>query len=290
MGGELMEWRDMWLLDPSGDLVAAYAAADPQMLDHLRGAARAVYDQGTVCQMNGPEVRIAMVPMYSEFFSGIALVLWEPGFRDLERAGLAHDINNLLAVAQGQVELAGRSAAEDGPLSEALWTLNLAGALVRRLAGYPAGETADVAVRDALRHLTHHLDTSGYPVQWALADNLPLVAVDVAGFVEIFQNILKNAAEALPSTGPIRISAQARDRRVFITIADAGPGMTEDEVAHAFDAYTSYKTGGHGLGLYRTRQLVEQYQGDIAIESTPGSGTTVRVALPAKAADGEELP
>ena len=286
-----MSWRDLWILDPSGDLIAAYHSPDPDLVERLRSDARAVFDDGTARQVDESGVRIQLVPIQSENFSGTAMVLLDPPPETLEVVGLAHDINNLLAVAQGHIELARRPDNADLSLSEALWILKRAGVLVRRMAGFSMadGEDWSVPVKDTLQHLTRHLDGSRHPVRWAIAENLPLAAVDLATFVEIFHNLLENAVEAMPNGGPVHIAASAQKDRITVSIADFGPGMTSDEAARAFDAYVTHKAGGHGLGLYRTRQLVEQYHGEIAIKSGPEIGTTVTVVLPAALAEYERL-
>jgi len=84
----------------------------------------------------------------------------------------------------------------------------------------------------------------------------------------------------------IDVTAAQHDGEVWVEVADQGPGMTQDEVARAFDPFYQAdsspirKVGGLGLGLYICRRIVEAHGGRITIEATQGQGTIVRLALP----------
>jgi signal transduction histidine kinase len=67
---------------------------------------------------------------------------------------------------------------------------------------------------------------------------------------------------------------------VAITVTDTGVGMEPDAVERAFEPYFSTKTAGSGLGLANAKRNIELCGGTIAIASTPGRGTTIRVTLP----------
>jgi CheY-like chemotaxis protein len=82
------------------------------------------------------------------------------------------------------------------------------------------------------------------------------------------------------------------DGPLTLVVRDTGIGMTEAQVARVFDdftqadASTTRRYGGTGLGMSIVRRLVEAMAGEVAIESRPGAGTTIRVALPLPLADG----
>jgi len=101
----------------------------------------------------------------------------------------------------------------------------------------------------------------------------------------VVENLLKNALDARDKPqGLIRVGIawNRAERRVELSIADDGRGMTSEERRHAFNPGFSTKRRGWGLGLALARRVVHEYHGgQIAIaETAPGKGTTVIVSLP----------
>ncbi len=95
-------------------------------------------------------------------------------------------------------------------------------------------------------------------------------ALGVPGAVEqVVDNLLANAIDASPAGGSVSMSVRANGRWVELHVADEGPGMTEDERAHAFDRFwrgRSSVSEGSGLGLAIARQLVRSCGGRIALQ------------------------
>ncbi len=122
-------------------------------------------------------------------------------------------------------------------------------------------------------------------------DGLPPVAADAQKMQQALTNILSNSIKYSAEGSPIDIGARAlqRDARpmVAIRVADRGIGMTAEQQARIFDAF--YRAGespgvqGSGLGMTIFKEIVELHGGQAAIESQPGTGTTVTVWLPAAA-------
>jgi signal transduction histidine kinase len=106
--------------------------------------------------------------------------------------------------------------------------------------------------------------------------------VDADLLEQALVSVLENASRHTP-TGTITLTATHVDDRVRISIADTGGGMTPEERSHAFDRFYrgSDDRDGFGLGLAIARQALTAVGGTIAIDSTPGSGTTVRIEVPA---------
>ena len=97
-------------------------------------------------------------------------------------------------------------------------------------------------------------------------------------------NLLSNAVRHTPRGGSVVISVEpARDRRgVAFLVADTGPGIAPDVLAHVFDRFVrGAQSGGAGLGLAIARSLVLAHGGEISAECLPGGGTTMRFVLPA---------
>jgi signal transduction histidine kinase len=94
-------------------------------------------------------------------------------------------------------------------------------------------------------------------------------------------NILKNAIEAVPEgEGRIHISGRKLDNRVAVVISDNGPGIPPSMQKRIFDTLVTTKEHGSGIGLPVTRQIVEDMQGKLELESEPGHGTSFIMWIP----------
>jgi len=115
---------------------------------------------------------------------------------------------------------------------------------------------------------------------------MPPVCGSEGRLVQLFLNLLVNAAQAIPvgsaDTNVIRVVACARDGQASVTISDSGVGIAADALGRIFDPfYTTKPIGeGTGLGLAICRSIVGAMAGEIEVDSAPGQGTTVRVLLP----------
>jgi signal transduction histidine kinase len=99
-------------------------------------------------------------------------------------------------------------------------------------------------------------------------------------------NVLQNAAQAIDGAGHVRITIDDDGAQCRIVINDTGPGIAPEIKERLFDPFVTTRHGGTGLGLAITRRAVEQHQGSIEIDSTPGAGTTVTISLPHPSAFG----
>ena len=104
----------------------------------------------------------------------------------------------------------------------------------------------------------------------------------------VWANLVENAIRFSPAGERIQVRLQANAARGTVEVADNGPGMSQDELAHIFerfhrgDSSRARDTGGYGLGLAISKALVEAYGGTITPESAPGQGTRMIVTLPLK--------
>ena len=115
----------------------------------------------------------------------------------------------------------------------------------------------------------------------------PKVVADDGRLTQVFINLIVNAAHAIPEgrSDDNRITVRTRtddQGRAVIEIVDTGRGMPPEVQARAFDPFYTTKDvgGGTGLGLSICHGIVSALGGEIALESAPGKGTTVRVVLP----------
>ena len=127
-----------------------------------------------------------------------------------------------------------------------------------------------------------------------IADNLPVIEVDHDQILQVFINLIKNAAEAVPDGGKVMMTAakygggvpeviMEKDKTlVCFEISDNGPGIDRGDIGKIFEPFFSRKVGGTGLGLFISHNIVQHHQGRIDVSSKPGNGTSFKVYLPLK--------
>jgi signal transduction histidine kinase len=157
-------------------------------------------------------------------------------------------------------------------------------------------------LEDILPLVRYELAANNIALTREIPKDLPDVQADRRYLEEIFFNLIVNACQAIKEggkpDGEIRIVAQATlsrpglekhlktgslegdQHRVLVTVADNGPGIPADKLAHVFRPFYTTKAEGTGLGLYITQQLVEKIRGRISVESESGKGTTFTLLFP----------
>jgi signal transduction histidine kinase len=106
---------------------------------------------------------------------------------------------------------------------------------------------------------------------------------DAVQITRAIQNVIINAIQASSDRkGTVEVSCIRKDFYVDVRIADTGQGISPEQVAKIFDPYFTTKQGksGTGLGLFITRKVVDDHNGSIKVDSTPGVGTTITIRLP----------
>jgi two-component system OmpR family sensor kinase/two-component system sensor histidine kinase BaeS len=118
--------------------------------------------------------------------------------------------------------------------------------------------------------------------------DLPEVMVDPQRFQQVLGNLIDNALRYTPEGSTVNLSIHNQEDIVELSVADGGPGIPEDELAHVFDRFwrgeksRARSTGGAGLGLSIARQLVEAQGGKITARNHSPRGFEVQITLPVK--------
>ena len=108
-----------------------------------------------------------------------------------------------------------------------------------------------------------------------------IVYGDRDALLRVVENLTTNAAEAIDHEGTVTVTLAEEQGHAVISVADTGCGIPEEyQERHLFSPFRSTKKGGWGIGLYQTKQVVENQDGEILVESVEGHGTTFTVRLP----------
>jgi signal transduction histidine kinase len=84
----------------------------------------------------------------------------------------------------------------------------------------------------------------------------------------------------MPEGGTLRFDARPAGRRVRVDVIDTGQGISPENLARIFDLYFTTKKKGSGIGLSMVYRIIQLHDGDVEVQSTPGSGTRFRIFLP----------
>jgi signal transduction histidine kinase len=121
---------------------------------------------------------------------------------------------------------------------------------------------------------------TGVRLERLVPDDLPPLTADRDRLTQVLLNLTRNALEAMPDGGRLRLEAAATPRAVTLAVTDSGPGIAPEARARLFEPYYTTKARGLGLGLAIARQIVEAHGGAIDVEPADGGGSRFRVTLP----------
>lgn len=128
-------------------------------------------------------------------------------------------------------------------------------------------------------------------IEITIDKNIPDIQCNKNELVQVFINLIVNAAQAIKSQGTIEIKAYSNEDYVVVDITDNGCGITEEHMNRIFDPFfTSKPIGeGTGLGLSVSYGIVQEMDGTISVESNPGKGSTFTVLLPCNTEEISQL-
>lgn len=228
--------------------------------------------------------------------------------------GIAHQLNNLLVIVVGNASLAAADLEVTHPVHRYLEEIEAASQQAARLArqmlaysGRGGFILRSLDLNDVVRSATGALAGRLPPtasLRLELAPAPAVVLADEAELAQLIVNLVTNAGEALDGAGSVRVATAlveaSRDdfarcymtpdlpdgRYVELVVSDTGAGMSRETSARIFEPFFSTRLAGRGLGLPAALGIVRGHSGAIAVDSSPGSGTRVRVLLPAAPAAG----
>jgi len=225
--------------------------------------------------------------------------------------GAAHEMNNPLTVISANAQILAERLLDDENASKAKTVANAAQRLSDLISSLhlfadpqppkkvrtDVHQTLDQAIRSATERrettlqalsAAAKLNGSQAPdptipeIRVIIGDDIDAAFIDRRQIVQAVTEITVNALEAQPKQLiEVRAFVSPADGRLLISVTDDGVGMSERAKHHACDPFFSEKQAGRqpGLGLARAQRLIDLHGGDLWIESSPGKGTTVTVAL-----------
>jgi len=213
-------------------------------------------------------------------------------------AALAHELNQPLAAITNYLNVAKRlfgapeslEKARDAVAKAAQQALR-AGQIIRRMRDFVEKRDTKRTVEDinkiaedaiALGLIGAHV--ANIKLTTAFAKRPPPVEVDRVQIQQVMVNLLRNASEAMASSPrrELTVTTAAVDgEAVEVTIADTGPGIPDHVAKRLFEPFVTTKSGGMGIGLAISQNIVEAHGGRLVMTPNEGGGTVFRFRLPA---------
>jgi len=216
-------------------------------------------------------------------------------------AGIAHEIRNPLAAIAGSAQVLKKSDALS-PQEHRLMSIILKESerLNKSIADFlrfvkpqekrtvefdiaaSLSETLDLLTNSAELGADHRIERSIAPPVFTLAGDADQIR-------QVFWNLARNAVQAMPSGGTLRVTTEVSDAAYCIVFADSGRGMTEADQRRLFQPFRTNFPTGTGLGMAISYRIVQEHGGRIDVVSRAGFGTVITVTLPAGGAGSRGL-
>jgi two-component system, NtrC family, sensor kinase len=205
-------------------------------------------------------------------------------------AGIAHEVGNPLAALSSLVQMLKRR----GPDPYTSEKLDLAGRQLHRIErtirelvdfSRPASRTVTrtrigEVVDEALGIAKYYQRTKERTISTEIPPNLPPVLVVRDHLTQVVLNLVLNAIDATDDQGHIHLQGHMDGPWIALSIQDDGRGISLADRCRLFQPFFTTKPHGTGLGLFVSRQILEEFSGTLTFRSEPGAGSTFTIQLP----------
>jgi two-component system NtrC family sensor kinase len=218
-------------------------------------------------------------------------------------AGIAHEVNNPLAIIQAQVGVLADIVAEHPTapgfhefkerIDKVEAQIERCRKVTHRLLGFsrrigPELEPVDVAaaLNETLSFVEKEVEASQVKIIREIEPDVPIIRTSLSQTQQVFLNLINNALDAVGQGGEVRLAVQSSEGGVIVKVADNGPGIPEKNLGRIFEPFFSSKAGAgehSGLGLAICQEIMRGLGGRINVESTLGRGTVFTLWFPREA-------
>ncbi len=209
-------------------------------------------------------------------------------------AGLAHEVKNPLSAVLGYAQLSKRKLEQPEIVKKHLETIENETRRCNEIIGNlmqfsraEKGQFTDVAVNQVVEKsisiVDHQLGLNNVKVNMELAPDIPEIIGNPNQLQQVLMNLAINAQQAMaPDGGNIDIVTSCDDDKVYISVSDTGPGISEDMAKKIFEPFYTTKAAGEGtgLGLSVTYGIIQDHKGDIRVERAESGGARFVIELP----------
>ncbi|MBW1765691.1 MAG: GHKL domain-containing protein, partial [Deltaproteobacteria bacterium] len=205
--------------------------------------------------------------------------------------GVAHEIRNPITTIGGFARRIKKALNEDNRLNEYIDIIVDESArlekLVNEVREFADAQSASLSL-DSIVDVMNEVSKKFKPLanrqdvkfEMDIAEDTPLINMDMSQLVSAMSNIIENALESMPDGGTLALKVIRKNDNLLISVRDTGCGIAGEQLEAVYDPFVTSKTRGAGLGLTMVHQIIMNHHGDIKISSDLDKGTLVTIRLP----------
>ena len=210
-------------------------------------------------------------------------------------AGVAHEINNPLAIIRGNAELLEMDLPAESPSREEVAIITRQVGRVERIVSglqrfarneEPRMDRLDLhhILEDVLGSIGHQVSLDNITIRKEFDRSLPEISADGDQLRQVFANLVVNAVQAMPDGGILTVATRfdPESSTCNITVSDTGDGIVPEHLPKIFNPFFTTRRSGTGLGLAVSYGIVSTHGGSIDVASSPGAGAVFTVSLPCR--------
>lgn len=204
-------------------------------------------------------------------------------------AAIAHEIRNPITSIKGFLKLIRFSSGKDQYYDIINSEINRIETILTELLGLAKPQQNNInhcnfkeILTQVVALLTPEANMKNIIISSVLSENLPEIFCDANQLKQVFINLIKNAIDAMPDGGSIKLEALPcpEYESILIKVSDTGHGMPPEIIERIGQPFLTTKEKGTGLGLMVSKNIIEEHQGIMTISSEENKGTTIRIEIP----------
>jgi signal transduction histidine kinase len=201
--------------------------------------------------------------------------------------GIVHDMRNGLGIIRNTVGIMQDELAQtphENNIRKINRSLDFCEVVLRNLSalgGQDILNAEPVDLASVASEMFFMLENKLIDVKLAIeGESKPIILADEGHMKQVFMNLIKNAAEAMPEGGTLTCRFHRKGDMMHVEVQDTGHGISDANQQRLFRELFTTKERGYGLGLFIVRTVAERHGGEISVQSQIGKGTTFTLLLP----------